>query len=33
MRGFMTIQTSDEFKKWFDEQEAANKHATATANP
>jgi len=33
MRGFVTVQSAADYKKWFDEQEAANKPATATANP
>jgi cytochrome c oxidase subunit 2 len=33
MRGFMTIQSDADYKKWYDEQEAALKPAAATANP
>ena len=33
MRGFVTIQSDADYKKWYDEQEAANKPAAATANP
>ena len=33
MRGFMTIQSDAEYKKWYDEQEAALKPAATATNP